>query len=85
VAPVSLHSLNMKISAGSPITSKGAFGGSNGPQWDALRIGVPASLLPAGTTSAANSLSLVPNVTGDCLAWAYSALSYQWAVPLSIL
>jgi subtilisin family serine protease len=64
--------------AGSPITSKGAFEGFNGPGWDAPRIAVPVSLLPAGTTSASNSLSLVPHTAGQCLAWAYSALSYKW-------
>ena len=71
--------------AGVPITGQGFFSGANGPQWDDATIGVPASLLPAGTTSVTNSISLLQNSAPDCLAWAYSALSYKWQTSAPIL
>jgi hypothetical protein len=63
---------------GSPITSAAAFSGSDGPQWDAVKIPIPVTLLPAGTTSATNGIGLGTYSNGDCMAWAYSALSYKY-------
>jgi hypothetical protein len=58
---------------GQAISPANAYDGSDGPLWDDDRFSVPNTLLPAGTTSRTNSLT----IGNDCLAWAYSALSYQ--------
>jgi hypothetical protein len=56
---------------GQAVSAANSYDGSDGPLWDDDRFAVPNTLLPAGTTSRANSLT-----TGsDCLVWAYSALS----------
>jgi hypothetical protein len=58
---------------GQAVSPANAYDGSDGPLWDDDRFSVPNTLFPAGTTSRTNSLT-----TGsDCLAWAYSALSFQ--------
>ena len=65
--------------AGSPVTPADFFSGSDGPLWDDHRIVVPPTLLPMGTTSRANSIT----ASGDCLAWAYSALAYRHPTPIN--
>ena len=58
---------------GQPISAANSYDGSDGPLWDDDRLTVPTGMLSAGTNTRTNSLT-----TGnDCLAWAYSALSYQ--------
>jgi subtilisin family serine protease len=58
---------------GQAISAPDSHDGSDGPLWDDDRLTVPTGMLQAGTNTRTNSL------TGgnDCLAWAYSALSYQ--------
>jgi subtilisin family serine protease len=58
---------------GLAISPANSFDGSDGPLWDDDRYVIPNNQLPAGTTSRSNSLT----IGNDCLAWAYSALSYQ--------
>ncbi len=57
---------------GQPVSPANAYDGSDGPLWDDDRFSVPNTLFPAGTTSRTNTLAS----GNDCLAWAYSALSY---------
>ena len=57
----------------SPITPVNFWSGSDGNYWDDERNSLSASLLPAGTTSRTNSQA----ATGDCLTWAYAALTYR--------
>ena len=58
---------------GQPISPANSYDGSDGPLWDDDRLTVPNGMLSAGSNTRTNSLT-----TGnDCLAWAYSALSYQ--------
>jgi hypothetical protein len=68
---------NSMMLGSSVVTPANYFTGSDGPQWDDVTIAVPTSVLPAGTTSISNSIGL-PSYGGDCMAWAYSALSYKW-------
>jgi subtilisin family serine protease len=58
---------------GQPISPADSYDGSDGPLWDDDRLTIPSDMLGAGTNTRLNSL------TGgnDCLAWAYSAVSYQ--------
>ena len=59
---------------GGAVSPVNFYDGSKGPLWDDDRLVVPTASLPVGTTARANSLT-----TGsDCLAWAYSALAYQF-------
>jgi subtilisin len=58
---------------GTAITAANFWSGTEGTYWDDARISVPAGLLPAGTTSRTNS----QGATGECLTWAYAALTYQ--------
>jgi hypothetical protein len=63
---------NQKMFEGTAISGSNWLSGSDGPMWDDYTLPVPASLLPAGTTSRTNSIT-----TGtDCLVWAYAALQY---------
>ena len=59
---------------GAPISAANAYDGSDGPLWDDDRFTVPSDMLGAGTNTRVNSLS---GGGDDCLAWAYTALSYQ--------
>jgi subtilase family protein len=58
---------------GQAISAADAYDGSDGPLWDDDRFVIPNGMLGPGIDSRVNSL------TGgtDCLAWAYSALSFQ--------
>jgi hypothetical protein len=58
---------------GTPITEANFFFGEDGPMWDAVRIPISTTLLPAGTTSRTNSIQTVD----DSLAWGYAILAYQ--------
>ena len=58
---------------GQAISQANVYDGSDGPLWDDDRFNVPDTLLPVGTTSRTNSLT----IGNDCLVWAYSALSYS--------
>jgi subtilisin len=60
--------------AGAPVTGPNAFSASDGPMWDDLRVVLPTALLPAGTTRRTNAITAAQ----DCLAWGYSALTYQY-------
>jgi hypothetical protein len=59
--------------ASTPISPANSYDGSDGPLWDDDRLAVPETLFGPGIDARVNSL------TGgnDCLAWAYSALSFQ--------
>ena len=61
---------------GIAVTNPNFFSGKDGKMWDDDRITVSPALLPSGTTSRTNSLT--SGAPGDCLAWAYSALAYQY-------
>ena len=67
---------NPMLFGGSAITAANFYNSTDGPMWDDDRIFVSTALLPAGTTSRTNSISL-PSTNGDCLAWAYAALAYR--------
>jgi subtilisin len=59
---------------GQPISQANAYDGSDGPLWDDDRFEVPVNMLNAGPNIRVNRLS---GGGDDCLAWAYSAVSYQ--------
>jgi subtilisin family serine protease len=59
---------------GAPISAPNSYDGSDGPLWDDDRFTVPSDMLGMGPNTRLNSLS---GGGDDCLAWAYSALSYQ--------
>ena len=65
------------VFAGSAITPVNFWSGAEGNYWDDERIGLDPSLLPAGTTARENS----QGATGECLTWAYAALTYQYVAP----
>ena len=59
---------------GQAISPASAYDGSDGPLWDDDRFTIPTEQLNAGSNIRVNSLS---GGGDDCLAWAYSAVSYQ--------
>ena len=61
---------------GTPITAANSWAGADGELWDDRRIVLSPSLLPAGTTTRTNTQPFGGG-DPDCLAWAYSALSYR--------
>ena len=62
---------------GTPITAANPWAGADGEFWDDRRIVLSPSLLPAGTTTRTNTQPFSGGGNPDCLAWAYSALSYR--------
>ena len=59
---------------GAPISPANAYDGSDGPLWDDDRFTVPSDMLPARHE---HPCQQPPGGGDDCLAWAYTALSYQ--------
>jgi hypothetical protein len=56
------------------ITSTSPFQGTDGKYWDDNSYFPSTSLLPAGTTSASNTIQ----TDQDCLAWSWAALAYRY-------
>jgi subtilisin family serine protease len=59
--------------AGAAVTGTNLWSGADGLYWDDARVQLPPALLPAGAKKRANSQA----ATGECLTWAYAALTYR--------